>query len=54
MRRDQSTAGGDYRREHNQSMWDRPGLMQIIWPFPLEGRQKEIARKAVEEQGIGD
>lgn len=54
MRRDQSNAGGDYRREHNQSMGDRPGLMQIIWPFPMDRRNAEIARKAVEEQAIGD
>ena len=51
MRRDQRKSGSDYRREHNQSMWDRPGLMQIIWPIPRDDR---IAREAVEEQGIGD
>lgn len=55
MRRDQSTRGGDYRREHNQAMWNREGLPSVVVPFlghPL--RDREIAILAVKEQAIGD
>lgn len=29
MRRDQSTTGSDYRREHNREMWERPGYVGL-------------------------
>lgn len=56
MRRCHSDAMGDYRREHNQEMWERPSTP--VYPglalHNLQKRLDQAARLFVEEMGVGE